>query len=260
MKTLTKAGGILIVFLALAALIGSSLTFAQDDTETPDAPDSGETEDVPDSPDVTVPEGSGFRFEERDGRGGPRSAPFGRGGMIGGDRGELFTEALAAELGITVAELEAAQESAQLSVLEQLVADGSISQEQMDEILANKELRQLAQEIFGPEDAQAVIAATLGMSVTELEAAREDGQRLPDLAAAADVTVADLMEAVSAARAEAIEAAVVAGTLTAEQAEQLQERPERMGPRGHGQGGPGHGGPRMPRGSFTPGAPAGPNA
>ena len=261
---LVKIGGILIVLLTLAALVGSSLTFAQDDPE-------------PDDP-VTIPEDGAETEESRPG--------FGRFGHKGprGLRGQIDREAaremlaeelgvtvedleaahdavmetvqaedgrpdrdeikalIAAELGVTVDELEAAQTAVQETILAQLVEDGVITQEELDEMLAMQELRGLAKEIFSREDAQAVVAETLGLTVEELAAAREDGTRLPDLAEEQGVDIETVMTAVSDARTAAIEQAVAEGTITQEQADLL------LSHEGCGFGGRGHhgrgGGPR----------------
>jgi hypothetical protein len=257
-----KIGGILIVLLALAALVGSSLTFAQD-------------EPVPDDT-VTIPEdGPGGRF----GHGGPRgnrerlidreAAREQLAEELGvtvealeaaheaaleavqaedgarPDRDEMQA-AVAAELGISVEELDAAQTAVQEAMFAQLVEDGVITQEQLDEMQAMKALRGIAKDIFGREDAQAVIADTLGLTVEELATAREDGTRLPQLAEAQGVDMGTVMTAVSDARTAAIDQAVADGTITQEQADLLmsQEGPKFGGPRGHGgpRGGGQHGG------------------
>ncbi|WP_420632357.1 hypothetical protein [Candidatus Leptofilum sp.] len=259
-----KFGGILIVLLALAALVGSSLTFAQDEPDTDDT--------------VTTPEDSSDNEEARpNGRFG-HHGPRGLKGHIDREEAQaLLAEELgvtvedleaahdaakeaaeaedgrpdrdemkaliAAELGITVDELEAARDAVMETMLAQLVEDGVITQEELDEMLAMQELRGLAQEIFSRDDAQAIIAEALGLTVEELTAAREDGTRLPDLAEEQGVDVETLMTAVSDARTAAIEAAVEDGTITQEQADiLLSHEGPRFGGRAHGHGG--HGGPR----------------
>ncbi|MEZ4590073.1 MAG: hypothetical protein R3D55_02880 [Chloroflexota bacterium] len=279
-----KIGGILIVLLALAALVGSTLTFAQDEE-----PDSGDT--------VTVPE-DGSETDATSGMG--RLGYHGRGGHGLIDREaarELLAEELgvtvedleaahdavqeavqaedgrpdrdevkallAEQLGVTVEELEAAEDAVQEAMLAQLVADGTITQEELDEMLAMQELRELGKEIFSRDDAQAVIAEQLGLTVEELAAAKDEGTRLSDLAEAQGMDLETLQTAVSDARTAAIEQAVADGTITQAQADILlsQDGPG-FGGRGHGgpggRGGHGgHGGPRG--GGFGPGGTDGTN-
>ena len=263
-----KIGGILIVLLALAALVGSSLTFAQD--ETPDSDDS-----------VTVPEDGSATEESEDAASGfgrfGNHRPRGLGhGLIDREAARaLLAEELgvtvedleaahdaaqeavaakdgrpdrdemkaliAAELGVTVEELEAAQTAVQEAMLAQLVEDGVITQEELDAMLEMKALHQLARDIFSRDDAQSVIAETLGLTVEELAAAREDGTRVSDLAEEQGIDRETLMTAVSEARTAAFEQAVADGLLTQEQADQLLSQDGRFfGGHGHG----GHGGPR----------------
>ncbi|MCP4415342.1 MAG: hypothetical protein GY805_01885 [Chloroflexi bacterium] len=276
MKTskFAKIGGILIVFLALAALIGSSLTFAQDETPPDDT--------------VTVPEDGSET--ERIGRGGPRGNHGNRGRLIDN---EEASELLAAELGVTVEELEAAREAARETaqaedtrpdkdeikalvaaelgvsveeldaaqtavheaMLAQLVEDGEITQEQLDEMQAMKELREIAKDIFSHEDSQAAMAEALGMTVEEMADAQEDGTRLPELAETQGVDMETVITAVSDARTAAIDQAVADGTITQEQADLLASQEGPRGGGGRGQCGSRDGGPRDGQGGgqFGPG-------
>ena len=280
-----KMGGILIVLLALAALVGSSLTFAQD--EDPDTDDT-----------VTVPEDGSEVDATPGGHFGDRGPRGHHGGLVDREAArELLAEELgvtvedldaahtavreavqaedgrpdrdevkallAEQLGVTVAELEAAEDAVQQAMLAQLVEDGTITQEELDEMLAMQELRALGQEIFSRDDAQAVIAEQLGLTVEELAAAKDEGTRLSDLAEQQGVDLETLQTAVSDARTAAIEQAVTDGTITQDQADILlsQDGPG-FGGRGHGgpggrDGHGGHGGPRG--GGFGPGSTDGTN-
>jgi hypothetical protein len=164
---------------------------------------------------------------------------------------------LAQELGITVDELEAAQTAVQEAMLAQLVEDGTITQEQLDEMLEMRALHDLAKEIFSRDDAQAVIAEQLGLTVEELAAARDEGTHIYDLAEEQGIDMDTLMTAVSEARTAAFDQAVADGLLTQEQADLLlsQSGPHFGGFGGHGGHGGrgmhgGHGGPRG--GGFGP--------
>lgn len=231
MNKITKIGGVLIVFVALAALIGSTMTFAQ--TDEPDVPDV--PTDVPADEAEVVPDVGGFN-----GRHGARGHQL-------FDK-EMMNEALAAELGITVEELEAAREAAKGSVLAQLVADGTITQAQADAILSGEGLRSVGP-ILDQDEMKAVVADVLGMTVEELEAVQEDGTTLPELLEQQGVTVEELQAALQAAYEEAVAAALAEGTITQEQADQLIERGLQRGGRGGGPRGGGSG----PRGGFGQG-------
>lgn len=270
-----KIGGIFIVLLALAALVGSSLTFAQDEPE-------------PDDP-VTVPE-DGSETEDatpgfgRLGNHGPRGGH----GLIDREAArELLAEELgvtvedldaaheavmeavqaqdgrpdrdevhallAEELGVTVDELDAVQTAVQEAMLAQLVEDGTITQEQLDEMLEMRALHDLAKDIFSRDDAQAVIAEQLGLTIEELAAARDEGTRIYDLAEEQGIDMDTLMTAVSEARTATFDQAVADGLLTQEQADLLlsQQGPHFGGPGGHG--GPGGRGMHGGQGGFGPG-------
>lgn len=272
---LVKMGGIFIVLLALAALVGSTLTFAQDEPEPDDpvtVPEDAETPEGTETEEVSP----GFgRFGHRGGKGHGLIDREEARALLAEELGltvedleaahEAVMEAvqaedgrpdreevralIAAELGVSVEELEAARTAVQEAMLAQLVEDGIITQAQLDEMLEMRALHGLAKELFSREDAQAVIAEQLGLTVEELAAAREAGTRIPDLAEEQGIDMETLMTAVSEARAAAFEQAVADGLLTQEQADLLLSKrgPRFGGPRGHG----GHGGPRG--GGFGPG-------
>ena len=67
------------------------------------------------------------------------------------------------------------------------------------------------------------LADALGVSLTEFEAARAEGETLADLAAAHDVELAALVEVRDAARTEAIDQAVTDGVITQAQADWMLE-------------------------------------
>jgi hypothetical protein len=118
-------------------------------------------------------------------------------------------------------------------------------------MLEMRALHDLAKDIFSRNDAQAVIAETLGLTVEDLAAAHEDGTRLPALAEAKGVDMETVMTAVSEARTAAFEQAVADGLLTQEQADLLLSQ---SGPCEHG----GQGGHRGPGGHGAPGGGFGP--
>jgi hypothetical protein len=123
-----------------------------------------------------------------------------RPGRWGVDAGAALAEAL----GITADELQAAYQEAAQAALDQAVADGLLTQEQADALAA----RGLGRGGFafhlggrgtmGDIDAQALLADALGISAEELEAAQDEAQ------------------------AAQLAAAVEAGTLTQEQADEIE--------------------------------------
>lgn len=227
MNKIVKIGGILIVFVALAALIGSTFTFAQ--SETPTVPTAPDTEADTTTALPVSPMGMGYMGQER-------------GGWMDHD---LFDAALADELGITVDELNAAREVAKTAVLTQMVADGTITQAQMDAIVAGDGLRSVLESLELRTVSQAAIAETLGLTAEELETALANGERVFDLAAAAGVTMTDLQTAVQTATAAAIEQAVADGLITQEQADSFLQNQGQFGRGGRGMHGGGMGGPGM---------------
>ena len=168
------------------------------------------------------------------------------------------TAATADILGISVEELESAHDEAvtlvRTEAIAQAVADGRITQEEADQILERMELRSIAHDLFSRDMMVAVVADTLGMSVEELEAAHEDGVRLPELAAEAGIEMSDLGAAIEQAKTDTLQAAVDSGLITQEQADAIasHNRP----PHGHHPNGQGR--PNGQHGNFPPnGAPQG---
>ncbi|HEX6387368.1 MAG TPA: hypothetical protein VF177_22090 [Anaerolineae bacterium] len=211
--------------VALALVFGAFATFAQtdgdDDDDTATATPEAETEDGS-SGETTIPD-------------------WGRRGRRGPD-GVASNELLVEALGITVEELEAAQEEARAAAIEQAVTDGLLTQEQADQLLENG---------FGGRGRHfglgrdTFLAEALGISVEELQAARMEvyEAQLAEMVAAGAITEeqADLMlaqkavqgyidvEALQATLQEAYEDAVAQaladGVITQEQADQLLSTP-----------------------------------
>lgn len=100
----------------------------------------------------------------------------GRGQGFGGPGAEDQGTYLAEALGITVEELQTAQENARLAALEQAVELGLITQEQADWIIANGGFGPFGHHrgMFSDEiDFEALLAQALGISVDELTAAKQ---------------------------------------------------------------------------------------
>jgi hypothetical protein len=132
----------------------------------------------------------------------------GRGGK-GGFGGTIdYQKLLADALGITVDELQAAYETARTRALDQAVEQGLITEEQADEMVvwggAGRGwfgLRRGPKDVSGAAiDENALLADALGITVDELQAARE------------------------AANQAAVDQALAEGLITQEQADQMQAR------------------------------------
>ena len=170
------------------------------------------------------------------GRKGFGFSGFGR-GPKGMSSGAIDEEALLAKaLGITVEKLQAAREEANQAAIDQAIAEGIITQEQADQMMARKDLQSYL-------DRDTLLAQALGIKVEDLKAAYAEGKTLSDLIAEQGMGAAAVRENLMAAYKEAIAQAVEDGVITKEQAEEMKNGRGW----GFGFGGPmGHGG----RGGF----------
>lgn len=167
---------------------------------------------------------------------------FGHWGGFGRDDDGNWLAYLAEALGITVDELEDAQQRAYEAAVADAVTAGELTQEQADAILARHALKSYL-------DRQAILASALGMSVDELEAALTAGQSLTDLMVEQGIDTATLQANAQAAYEAAVQQAVTDGVLTQAQADEILSSGEfglfgRGGRDGHshgGRGGRGHG-------------------
>ena len=178
-----------------------------------------------------------FAQQADDGNAAPSFVNDGQQGRQNGQRNGRFTtpaavaEATADILGIPVEELEAAHEEAvalvRAEAIAQAVADGEMTQEEADEILERIELGSVMRDIFNRESITAAVADALGMTVEDVEAAHEEGIRLPQLAEEAGLEMSVVMEALEQAKADALQEAVDSGLITQEQADEINSRPLR---------------------------------
>jgi hypothetical protein len=240
-RSLILVSGILILALAL----GVTAAFAQDDDE-PVAPDPGKTVPAPgwgqgrgrgfgqqlegltplnelvaaelgvDADDLqaaltearqaavaAAQENGAFRF--------PRHR-----GFAGGEEFQTYLADALADIGVTVEELEAAQEVAHDQLLEEMVAAGYMDAEQAELIKARKALKEYI-------DREAILEEVLGLSLEELQEARQAGTPLSELLG--DRTFEEFAAEMQVAHEAAVEQAVADGVITADQAEQLQDGP-----------------------------------
>jgi hypothetical protein len=240
--------------LALVIIIGIGSVLAQTDDEATPTPETEEP--TPDADADTTQPLPGFGF--------------GRHGR--GDMG-VDSEALAEALGITVDELESAKLEAREAAIAQAVADGLLTQEEADALLANGLGVGGRHGWHFGSDWDTFLAEALGISVDELQAAQDEvyAARLAALVEAgmitqeqADLALAQravqsrldtetLQAAVQSAYEDAVAQALADGVITQEQADQLlsefsaQSFDFRGFDRGFGRGfghGHGFGGPR----------------
>jgi hypothetical protein len=137
----------------------------------------------------------------------------GRGGFPHGDSDEYQAE-LADALGITVEELQAAQQRVREVRIEQMVEDGILTRDQANLMLATDALKDYV-------DRDALMAEVLGISVEEYQAAREAGT-LHNLLA--DITPAELQERMQQAYEATLQQAVEDNIITSEQADLIREQ------------------------------------
>ena len=173
---------------------------------------------------------------------------FSFGGMVrmprGVDTGAIDEHALLADaLSITTEDLAAARGQANEAAVAQAVEEGTITQEQANEMQSRKDLA-------GYLDRSALLAGALGMTVDELEAA--DGETMSSLMVKKGLDAAAVRDGVMAAHKAALAEAVADGVITQEQAGGVGSL-DAWGPRMPGKMG-GRGGSEMPmdRGEFEP--------
>jgi hypothetical protein len=181
--------------------------------------------------------------------------PGGPDGFSG--RGENMDTYLAEALGISVEELQAAREKASTAAMEAAVESGEITEEQATMVKARQTLR-------GYIDQDALTAKALGITVEELQAARDEGKSPRDLMDELGISQEDFQTAMKSAYEAAIQQAVDNGVITQEQADLILDGEMNFGPGGPG-GFPGRGNeagqPGMqgqPGGPCQPGAPGQP--
>ncbi len=200
------------VVVLLLGLIGS-VALAQDATPLP-------------TPEETTPETDAL----------PSLRGFGHWGGFGRSGDGSWLEYLAEALGITVDELEDAQERAYQAAVADAVTAGQLTQEQADAILARRALKSYI-------DRQAILASALGMTADELEAALTAGQSITDLMVEQGIDTATLQANAQAAYETAVQQAVTDGVITQAQADEILSGSEfELFGRGGGRGGRGRGG------------------
>lgn len=145
------------------------------------------------------------------------------------DAGQSMEEIITAQ-GLTTEEYEAALQAGLIAAANQAVTDGELTQEQADTIIANIESGNFG---FGNhhgnsgsrwlsrDEKRAIIAGALGMTVEELEAAKDSGQSMSEIIEAQGMTTEQYEAALQTALIEAANQAVTDGELTQEEADTI---------------------------------------
>jgi polyhydroxyalkanoate synthesis regulator phasin len=145
---------------------------------------------------------------------------------------ELYQEALAEKLGVSVEELQAAQEGAREQVIDDAVASGRITEEQAER-LRNAEFGDIRRGFAGGVrhaigNTFETVAELLGLTTDEVREGLADGKSLNDLAA--EQGVSNLEAQLVAELTADIQAKVADGSITQDQADRMLENlAERVG-------------------------------
>ncbi len=174
---------------------------------------------------------------------------FGRHGGWFGAGNSQYDSFLADALGITVDQLDAARQKADTAMIDQMLADGRITQDQADLMKARLALAAT----IHPDE---LLAKALGITVDELNTARSEDPSLSSLLDQLGITRADAQTALQNAYQAAVQQAVTDGVITQDQADQILasgtcDFPGLGGMRGPGRhggwfGGPGENAPSTP--------------
>jgi hypothetical protein len=232
-KTIAAAGASLAL---VAALVGTSLTTAATSAwAASTAPGLEQVRQETPSPEPKPKPGRG------DQRPGPRGNSQQRQQMQ-----EAYLNALAARLGLSVDQLKEAQKQARIDLINQAVAAGRLTQQQADRMIQAIQSGQGAGQrgqmrpgqgqrgqqqrpnqgqrgpgMPGPGQA---VADFLGMTPDQLRAEFQAGKSLAQIAEAKGVTRDALKAKILETRKARLDAAVAAGRMTAQQAEQAAAR------------------------------------
>lgn len=123
---------------------------------------------------------------------------------------------LAEALGISEDELKAAQEEARKAMLADAVANGDITQEQVD-------LMEIRQTLSSYLDPRALQINALGITEDELKAYQDEHKSMEDILSEVGMTAEEYQEALQAAFESAVAQAVTDGVITQEQADLFLE-------------------------------------
>jgi len=140
---------------------------------------------------------------------------------------------VAEEQGVEMGEVRDAAEAARAEMVQDAVDEGLITEEEAAWILSHPHPRgrrgfarrspccNFLLEVIDPEVMKAAVADALGLTVEELEAAREAGMTVREVAEEEGVEMDEVRAAAEAAKAEMVQDAVDEGLITEEQAERI---------------------------------------
>ncbi len=246
MNKFWKFGTILVGIVTVFVVVGAAMTFAQEDTGTPGTTpaifmqqedgegEQGEQPQIIDHEAVVeaIANALGITVEEVE---------------AAKEEGTQLSE-LAESLGVDIADVEAAIQEVKEEAVNQALEDGTITEEQAERILSGEGRRGgkggrgngggLLREIIDQDAMNTAVADALGITVEELDAAKEEGTRLSELAEELGVDIAEVEAAKEAVVQEAVDQALEDGTITEEQAERILSGEGHRG----GKGGRGNGG------------------
>lgn len=157
------------------------------------------------------------RMQGREGNGSRGKRGFGPRGKFGSQDAQIDHQALLADaLGISVAQLEAAQQTARDAAIQQALDEGLITQEQVDMKAAHEALKAYI-------DQETMMAEALGISVADLQTARKEDRSLRTLINELGFDRETLQANMKAAYETAIQQAITDGVITQAQADQILE-------------------------------------
>ena len=141
---------------------------------------------------------------------------------------------IAAQQGVEMEEVRAAAEEARNEMIDDALEAGTIDEEQAERLRnapfrgprgrrggPHGVLRGFLREIVDPDVVKEAVANTLGLTVEEVQAAREEGATLPELAEEQGVEMEDIRVATEEVMADMIQQAIDDETITEEQGQRL---------------------------------------
>ncbi len=147
----------------------------------------------------------------------------------------LSYEELAVANGSSIEAVKTAIFNASVAKVNALVESGDLTEEEGAAIIEKLELKQLKSEIIDKDVLAQAAADAIGVTVAEVEAAKE-AREYSELLEENGVTREEVREAVQAAKDQMIDDAVANGDITEEQAEQLRDGGNNNGRGGNGRG------------------------
>lgn len=224
------------VLIALIALVGATVTFAQAPLipeGTASAHADGDHQKCRnglidrEKIKVAVAEALGISVEEL---------------QVARSEGKTLSD-LAEEQGVDQEVVRAAMHAALEEAVQQAVEDGLVTQEQAEEILSHEDHRGPHGERgddplheHGIRGGHSAIAEKLGITVDELQAARAEGKTITDLAEELGIDLEQVRAGIRGVHAEALQQAVEEGRITQEQADKILSGKGQWGASGHNQG------------------------